>query len=270
MIFLAIFTSCHFGIPKEKLTVIENITLGRTANSYFKEMDSLQIPSRRFITKTLIFETDELMNASSNIYYSSYYTKLFNFSEFQNPDKSLEHLGLIQQIPLEGTSNIFALLVILCRTKDPWLAGDALKFKSVVNDKFIRLEVNNVIIDKIKKMYITKYGEPKSINISNFNTFYKIDGKILARMKDNDDKATTINWETEYYNITFFTGYDLKGIYYPKYGAYEESTNSFAANVGNNRADSSKGELDCSSYAYIYYELNEKAIKKLKLNNIKL
>lgn len=267
MVFLAIFTSCHYGIPKEKLTVIENITLGRAGNTYHTQFDSLQIPHKRFFNKILMMGYNDLLD--DNNYYSSYYTNLFNVREFRNPKQSIEHLGLITPITLEGTQNNFALVVILCRTVEPWLWGDAERLKSSINEKYIRQEVNNALIDKIKKMYITKYGEPKSVNTSNFNTFWMIEGKTLSRKTDDSYQAVTIKWEAKYYNVTFFTGLNLNGIYNPENG-YIESTNGFAANIGDERADPNKNELNCGAFAYIYYELNEKAMKELETDNKKL
>jgi hypothetical protein len=52
-----------------------------------------------------------------------------------------------------------------------------------------------------------------------------IDGNTLSRRTDNSVQFVTIKWETEYYNITFFTGLDLNGIYSPENGGYAESTN---------------------------------------------
>ena len=53
-------TSCT-GIPKENLTVIENITLGGVGNTYKKQFDSLQIQNKRFITKTILMKFDDLL-----------------------------------------------------------------------------------------------------------------------------------------------------------------------------------------------------------------
>lgn len=259
-------TSCT-GIPKEKLTVIENIKLGGPSNAYRKQFDSLQIQNKRFITKTLLMKYDDL--SDDNNYYYAYYTDLFNFNEFQNPKESLEHLGLLIPITLRGTSNNFALLVLLCRTKDPWLAGELERFKNTVEEKFIRQEVNNEIIYKIKSMYISKYGEPKSVDTSEYNSFYMIKGNSFSKEKANGIQAVTIKWETDYYDVTFFTGFDLNGIYNPEYG-YRESTNGYRANISDDRANPSKNELNCGAYAFIYYELNDKAMKELKTDNKKL
>ena len=267
LFFLIIFISCNKGIPKEKLAVIENITLGGASNSYNKQFDSLQIPHKRFFNKILIMKSNDLLD--DNNYYSSYYTNLFNFSEYRNPKNSLEHLGLITPVTLEGTQNNFSLIVLLCHTVDPWLSGDAEEYKSKINEKYIRQEVNNGVVDKIKKMYISKYGEPKSVDTSNFNTFWMVDGNTLSTRSDSNSQAITLKWEAEYYKITFFTGINLNGIYSPENG-YVESTNRFAANIGNERADPFKNELNCSAFAYIFYELNDKAMKELNTDNKKL
>ena len=264
---ITIFTSCNYGIPKEKLTVIENITLGGSESSINKQIDSLQIPQKRFFNRIIVENFNDLSN--SNIYYSSHFTNLFNFNQFNIPKLSIEHLGLLTPVTLEGTENNFALIVLLCHTDEPWLWGDLEKFKNSINEKYVRLEVNDLVIEKIKEMYIAKYGEPKSVNTSSLNTFFMINGKSLSEEKNNSDPGVTIKWELEYYNITFFTGFDLNGIYNPEKG-YSESTNGYRANIGDKRADPSANELHCSAYAYIYYQLNEKAMKELKTRNTKL
>jgi hypothetical protein len=267
LLFLTTFYACNKGIPKEKLTVIENITLGRPSNSYNKHFDSLQIPHRRFFNKLLFMEYDDLLN--DNIFYSTYYTNIFNFNEYKNKGNSLDHLGLITPVTLEGTQNNFALIIVLCHTVEPWLWGNAKQFKSSFDEKYVRQDVNEEIISKVKKLYIEKYGDPTTTNTSSFNTFWMINGSSLKRSTDNTYEATTIKWETDYYTVTFFTGFDLKAIYSPENG-YSESTDPIVANLDEKSIDPLKNEIHCRSFAYIYYELNEKAMKELKTNNKKL
>lgn len=102
---LLFIASCDRGIPKEKLTVIENITLGGTSTNYNKQFDSLQIPHKRFFNRILMMKFNDFLD--DNNYYSSYYTNLFNFSEYRNAKNSVEHLGLITPVTLEGTKNYF-------------------------------------------------------------------------------------------------------------------------------------------------------------------
>lgn len=266
--FVAItITGCNRDIPKEKLTIIENITLGKPSNIYNKYFDSLQIPRKRFLNRILFMKFDELLD--DNYYYSTYYTNLFNFSEYKNKKKSLEHLGLITPITLEGTQNNFALVVLLCHTTDPWLWGDAEHMKSDVKEKYIRQDVNEEVINKIKQMYISKYGEPKSIDTSIYNSFWMVNGNSIKRETDNTSQATTMKWETDYYTVSFFSGFNLNAIYNPENG-YSESTNPITANAGDESADPLKNEMNCRSFAYIYYQLNEKAMKELKTDNKKL
>lgn len=267
LILATAFISCDKGIPKEKLMVIENIPLGRPINTYNKQFDSLGIPHKRFFNRILMMKYDDLLN--NNNYYSSYYTNMFNFSEYRNSKNSIEHLGLITPVSLEGTQNNFALLINICHTVEPWLWQDAERLKSSVDEKYVRQEVNDVIIEKIKKMYITKYGEPISIDTSTFNTFWTIDGNSIKKNNDNSTPAVTFKWKTEYYNIKFFSGFDLNGIYSAENG-YVESTNPIVANMGEERADPSKNQINCKAFAYIYYELNEKAMKELKIDTKKL
>ena len=261
------FVSCDNGIPKEKLTIIENITLGGTSTNYNKQFDSLQIPNKRFFNKILMMKFNDLLDADN--YYSSYYTNLFNFSEYRNAKNSVEHLGLITPVTLEGTNNNFALIVLLCHTVEPWLWADAERFKSSTNEKYIRQEVNNAVIEKVKKMFIDKYGEPKNVDTSAFNTVYVIDGTSISKKSDNSNPAVTYTWDTEYFTVKFFSGMDLNGIYSSENG-YVESTNRFVGNIGDERADPLKNQMHCKSLAYIYYELNHKAMQELKLDTKKL
>ena len=264
---VTILASCNNGIPKDKLTVIENITLGQPSNSYVKQFDSLLIPHTRFFNEILIRNFNSLLDNSS--YYYSYYTTMFNFSEYRIPKNSVEHLGLITAVTLEGTQNNFALIISLCHTVDPWFMGDAASYKSSTNEKFVRQEVNDSVIEKVKRLYISKYGTPKSIDTSNFNTFWRIDGNTLSKENDDSHVGITYQWETEYYTVKFFTGMDFNGIYVPGDG-YVESTNGYASNLGNERADPLKNQMNCKAYAYIYYELNTKAMNELKTDNKKL
>jgi hypothetical protein len=263
IILLWFMVSCTDQIPKEKLSAIENITLGDINNTYFDQFQKLRIPSARFITNPLMLKHEELLDDKN--YYFSYYTKMFNFNEFRIPSISLEHIGLITPIPFEGSEKNYALLILLCRTKDPWLAGDAEQHKNEVVEKFIRQEVNIDVIEKIKNMYLTKYGVPSSKITSNANKYYIITHDLLSIQKDNRFSSEILKWNTEYFTVTFFTGIDINGIYNPENG-YVESTNSYQSNISNDKADPLKNELKCSAYAYIYYELNAKALKLLKID----
>src|SRR6266536_2473163 len=96
LLIFAIFIACNTGIPKEKLTVIDNITLGGPTNTFNKQFDSLLIPHKRFFNKILMMKYDEVLD--DNNYYNSYYTTLFNFSDYQVHKNSVEHLGFIAPV----------------------------------------------------------------------------------------------------------------------------------------------------------------------------
>lgn len=263
---LIIICSCS-KINKEKLSVIENITLGRDSKTFNKQFDSLQIPHARFFNKIMLRSFDDLINETH--YYNTYYTNIFNYGEYSDKPCSLQHLGLITPITLEGTHKNLGIVVLLCHTVEPWLIGEAENLKNKVSEKYIRQDVNEEIINKIKEMYVEKYGNPKSIDTSSYNSFYTINGNSIKLSTDDTRSAITLKWETEYYDVTFFTGLDLNAIYSRDNG-YFESTNTIFANLDEKKADPNKNEIKCKSLPYIYYELNEKGLEELKIDNKKI
>ncbi|MEY5069609.1 MAG: hypothetical protein RLZ47_1471 [Bacteroidota bacterium] len=226
-------------------------------------MDSLGIPSQRFTTKIILRSFNELMDASNYIY--MYHTNVFDFSKYRSSDNN--HLGLLYPITLTGTQNNIGMIVLLGHTTSPLLWGDAENFKSTVKEKFFRQDVNEEIIGEIKDLYTSKYGKPVSEHTSKWNLFYAIDRNVIKQYSDTTRTGTEIKWETEYLNVTLFTGLASYDSHFDtKQNYYSEVIMSFG-NFGGSppKADPSRNEMQCYSYAYIKYELNEKAIEKLKL-----
>jgi hypothetical protein len=262
-ILLISFVSCEKKIPDDKLLVIENITLGQDSNKYDKQFDSLGIQNKKFVKKILLTTFKDIIN--SNNYFNTFYTNLFNFGGYK-----IEHIGIIHPTTLEGTNNNFTIKVLICRAVDPWIILEAESYKSFVKEKYLRQEVNIEVIKKIKNMYIEKYGYPDDISKSNLNSYFAIEDNNINRKYQEDIEATTNTWYEEYFTVTFFEGMDLNGIYNIDKGSYVESTHPYISNLGNERADILKGELNCNAFPYIEYKLNDKAIEILKLNNKKL
>lgn len=257
-------------IPEDKLTIIDNFVLGKPMNDdYSEQMDRLSIPKQRFLTKMVLTDFAELVN--ENNYLTMYYTSIFNSSKYRN--SGIDNLGLLYPLTLRGTKNNVGMVVLLGHTNNPTLFGEAKKYADHVDAKVFRQDVNEEIINEIKQLYKSKYREPKYEYESKYNLVYVVEGNEIRQYSDTSRVGHEIKWETEYYVITYFTGlasYDSR--YDNRHGAYIEVILSF----GGNRAfpppkpDPLKDEMQCYSFAYIKYELKQKAIEKLKLTDLKI
>lgn len=247
--------SCN-SIKKEDISVIENLTLGTSTDSLYKQMKAKSIPVDKFTTSYLIVSLNQFEDESN--YLNFPYTNLFN--SFAN--QSQEHFGLLHPITLSGTNNVIGIVVLLGHTKEPVLLGNTSQYKYLNTSKFIKQSVNKKLIEQITDMYTSKYGVPKNEYSSEYHDVYKItDGKIKEFSSDNIE-GKTIVWETEYLEITFFTGFKnyFEGCYYKPIDKFYLDINFTNVPVDyNNR-------MDCYAYSFIQYKLKENAIKQLKLN----
>ena len=253
------------NITKENLTIIDNIVLGLPMNKYSKQMDSLIIPHQRFLTKYSLSNFNEILD--DNNYINMYYTSLFNLSEYKNSFN--DNFGLLYPLTLNGTQNNIGLVVLLGHTAPPILNDDAANYGSSLNTKYFRQDVNNDIIEQIKKLYISKYGKPTDEFTSKYNTFYAIKDNSISQYRDTTRVGCEIKWETEHFKVTFFSGLASYDSFYSESG-YAEITNLLGNSEVLTPSKYFKNWVQCFSFAYIKYELNEKTIKQLKLDNTNL
>lgn len=254
--------SCN-NIPKEKLTIIDNFVLGHSSVSLSKQMDSLSIQHKRFCTKMVLGEFNELLN--DNNFINMYYTNTFNLSSYRG--RFNENLGLLYPITLTGTQNTMGMIVILGHTAQPWFLGSAKNYENTFTEKLFNQDINANLIDDIKNLYISKYGQPTDTFSMSSHRFYFIKGNQIFENGDPDREGLDIKWETEYYTINFFTGLPS---YDSKFNSSEKSYQDELYLAGPRyptQIDRFKNEVKCYSYCYIKYELNAKAIKALKLDN---
>jgi len=258
--------SCN-NVTKENRTIIDNIVLGLTVNNFSKQMDSLSIPHQRFLTKYTLSNFEEIMD--DNNYINMYYTSIFNFSKYRNNFN--DNFGLLYPITLTGTQNNIGLIVLLGHTAPPDLNGYAVNFKSSLNTNFFRQDVNSDLIEQIKNLYISKYGKPKDEFTSKYSSFYAIKNNGISQYRDSTRVGREINWETEHFKVTFFSGLASYDSYYNPEG-YLEVTMLYSGSEDFSpiEVDPLKNEMQCFSFAYIKYQLNEKTIKQLKLDNANL
>jgi hypothetical protein len=259
LLLFVFFLSCH-NIPKEKLTVIDNFVLGQPANNISKQMDSLSIPHQRFCTKMVFGEFNDMLD--DNNFINMYYTNTFNLSNYRS--KFNDNLGLLYPMTLTGTQSVIGLIVILGHTTTPLFFGDSKNFEKTFTEKVFNQDINANLIDDIKNLYISKYGQPTDTFSMASHKVYIIRGNQIALNGDPDRKGLDIKWETEYYTVTFFTGLESYESYYDPNG-YADVTMS-TGTLGPIPVDPLKNEVKCQSYCYIEYQLNNKAIKELKLD----
>ncbi|MEJ7821105.1 MAG: hypothetical protein WKF85_02220 [Chitinophagaceae bacterium] len=256
--------SCDSKITTEKLLVIENLELGKPTSQLNHQLDSLAVPHSEFLTKIAFTSLEELMDVNNRI--SLYYTKTFDFSDYKT--QHVQHLGFLYPEQLEGTKNISGILVLLGHTTDYQLMGDAFGLETNITDKVIRQEVNEEILDKIEKLYISKYGSATKIKMP-FGSLYVIENnQIKAYSNDGKRDAEILTWETEYFTITFSKGLkSLDAVYSTQSKLYSETLIQFSVPTEPIKINISKNEIQSYTFPYIEYRLNSKAIKELKLNN---
>lgn len=261
IIYSLILASCNSSVPKEKLTIIDDILLGQSKGNLPKQLDSLSVQHKRFYTKYMTEETNDLFD--ENNFLNIYYTNSLNFSKYEN--KNFEHTTLLYPSELPGTSNINGMILILCHTESPWLLGDVNRFKNSFKGKYIDQNINVKLLEDIKNLYVSKYGKPKDTLTTKSHKYFQIDGNSIVVEGNPDVAGTEIRWETDYYDISFFTGLlDPYCIYNTKSGGYTHIF--YEGDISLLKADPSNNEIETYSKCYIQYKLNDKAIKELNLD----
>lgn len=255
------FVSCNNKVPKDKQTIIDNLILGETKEEYEEQLKQLNIPNKTFYTQWLLFKPEDTLINRINFYY----TKQFNFSEFINKAKSLEHFGVF--VPeFINSKNLSALTILLGHTDKSLATFDSSK----VEGKYIQLrqDVSKEIINKIKELYSIKYGKPEiQTDTTNYKEYYLLFENAIQKNSIQSVEHCTYIWETEYFKLTFFTGTNLNAYYIPGKG-YSQSTNRLFTNL---RSEPISGnQQPCYSVPYIRYELNHKALEKLNFKNLNL
>jgi hypothetical protein len=146
--------------------------------------------------------------------------------------------------------------------------GNASRLESNITDKVIRQEVNEEILDKIEKLYTSKYGSATRIKTSFGNLYVVENNQMKAYSNDGKREAEIFTWETEYFTITFSKGVkSLDAIYNTQSKLYSETLIQFSIPTEPIKINISNNEIQSYTFPYIEYRLNTKAIKELKLDN---
>ncbi len=204
-LFISAFFLLSFScdeLPNEEITVIDNITLGQTTPNLYKQMDSLSIPHTGFLKNISINNINDILDEKS--YTHLYYSDIFNFSDESSTYN--EHYGLLWPITLTGTDNVIGLIVLLGHTRKPILEGEAKDYASSISKKYFQQDVNKNVIEKIEKLYISKYGKPTYETESELNPIYTIENNGINHYLNDKGIGKEIIWKTKYMDIKLFTG----------------------------------------------------------------
>jgi len=263
LIIIILFISCN-NIKPEEIIVIENIRLGDDFNSYKKQLDSLGIKSTRYYN--VIAPRYENNSIGEENYFPAWYTNLFDFSDYRNTKSRINHPSIIVPLTYTGTDKVWGTIVLLGHTDKPWMIFVPDYLRDIYErDSYFRQDINDHALNKILESYKEKYGVPTKIDTTKYKELYMIQGNGVQSEYDDTYEGILYTWETKFITINFFTGIDLNAIYYKNTMTYSESTNRIRSNLGGSIVDYLKNEEKCKSYAYIKYQLNDKALEKMKI-----
>lgn len=259
IIFASLLILFLFGCNNnnEQLTIIDGVVLGQTKEQYSALLKEIKIPNRDFYTNFLVLREKDLNN---NINF--HYTEFFNYDEFRSDDKLIEHFGVF--VPeFINNKHLTALKIFLGHTgKVSFINPEIKKTDDAV---FFRQDVVTDVLDKVINLYKLKYGSPKLV----IKRYGLVEGDYLyennfKRISFDSNEERFYSWETDYFTITLFYGFNLNAFY--KNGFYSTSTNWLYSNSSNEPLSAS--QKSCFSLPYIKYELNQKGLKRIGLNKM--
>jgi hypothetical protein len=252
-------------LPNYKFETIENIRLGLSKVKFINEMKTLKISNRDFSTN--LFLSKKLFNPDSkelNLI-NSFYSNVFNFDEYKVLSNNIEHPALIHTESLDN-NHITSLVLLLGHTgKAAGLAKeDSIRGKML----YFRQDIDQDLFFKIVDLYVRKYGQPEMFKDTTKHVkYYKIYEKNVVVEKQDSYNNYVIKWYTEYINIDIFVGFNNNAYFIPN-KSYSASTNWSFSNLDDKPLEDY--QKPCFTFPYIKYELNEKALKMLIINKLKL
>jgi|GEM_PF-3234716 len=258
---------CLFGcnnINPEDITIIDGVRPGMELSAFNSQLDSLKINQQIFYSKSMVTNVEEIYNSRMKFYR----TDIFNSSKYSSP--ITQHYGMYYPISIEGTNNIVGLNILLVHTENALVITQSGMFNVTKETQIPALsqDISSGQIEDIARLLSEKYGKPIDTIHFYLNKFYVMEGMEMKTYNcDTTNIGDVLIWKTKYLNIRFF-----KGISSP-YSTYNVNDRTYFTYFDSNpfRVMSyQKGEAPCKSYAYISYELNNDAIKKLGLNKPKL
>lgn len=272
IVFIILFVSntlicqnINSNFPNNKFKTIEDIRLGLSKAEYLSELKSLNINNKDFSTNlSLTSKFTDISKDDLNLI-NSYYTDSFNFDEFKMLSKDIEHPSLIHTESIDN-KNISSIILLLGHTGK---AASFAKLDSLKNKySYFRQDINQDLFGKIVDLYIHKYGEPEMVKDTTRQVqCYKLYMKNVETEKIDSYSNYILKWSTEYFNIEIFPGFNNNAFYIPN-GMYSTSTNWEFSNIDDKPLEGN--QKPCFTFSHIKYELNEKALKMLIINKLKI
>ena len=253
------------NIPNYKFETIEKIRLGLSKEKFISEMKLLKIKNQDFSTNLIVSKSWLNEDQKEKNIISSYYTQKFNFDEFNIIPKLIEHPAIIHTESIDNKT-ISSIILLLGHTGEA--AGltkeDSLKGKIL----YFRQDINQDLFFKIVDLYTLKYGKPEMLQDSTKQIkYYKLYKKNVLTENTTSYNNYILKWKTEFFNIEIFPGYNNNAFFIPNEW-YSTSTNWSFSNISQNPLE--YNQKPCFTFPFVKYELNEKGLKLLGVNKLKI
>lgn len=250
-------------IPYAKFETIEKLRLGLTKDKFAIAAKALKIKNKWFSSNMLTDKFWQDKNKRESNLINFYYTDMFNYEDFKVDANLLEHPTLIYPQSIDDKT-ITSIILLLGHTGKALGSSEMDSLKGP--EQYFRQDINEELFFKITDLYTLKYGPPALIQDSlEQKKYYRLYKNYVITENENSYKNYILKWSTDYFNIEIFPGFNLNAFYIP-HEWYSASTNWVSSNLDSEPLKDN--EKPCFTFSYIKYELNEKALKLLKINQL--
>lgn len=252
-------------LPNYKFETVERIRLGLSKDKFINELKSMKINNKDFSTNLFMSKNNFETNTRELNIINSYYSDAFNFDEYKVLSNNIEHPSLIHTESVDN-KNISSIILLLGHTgKAAGLTKvDSLRGKVL----YFRQDIDEDLFFKIVDLYVHKYGQPEMIkDTTQQKKYYKLYMKNIITDKVDSYSNYTFTWNTEYFKIEIFPGFNHNAYFIPN-KCYSASTNWAFSNLDEKPLEDD--QKPCFTFPYIKYELNEKALKMLIIDKLKI
>ncbi|MTG99447.1 hypothetical protein GJV76_15205 [Myroides sp. BIT-d1] len=250
-----LFFACN-NVSEKDITVIDELVLGKSNKEFIQQYDTLKIPYTKFLTTSILSNLEEFDQNTIVKAYTKEFNQLLGNS-------SIEHYGLYNQQAFDGTSNIVQLNVFLGFVSNTLIfnpSGGLVDATKETGIKTFNQALHKDLVVKIEKMLIQKYGEPDKIIKENINFYYYDKNQTKTHNTWNDYNTEQLVWNTNNLEISYFKGINTDSYFNEKFNYM------IMIDKSPRKEKLQENDIQVYEYPYISYRLNEKTIKKLKLD----
>ena len=253
------------NIQNFKFETIDKIKLGLSKENFLREIKLLKINNQDFSTNMIMRSASLDKNLEESNLINSYYTEAFNFDEYKVSSKFIEHPSLIYSESIDN-KNITSLTLLLGHTAE----AIVLNKDDSSNNKilYFKQDINQELFFKIVDLYVHKYGQPEMLKDSTKQIkYYRLYKNNVLTENTESYINYILKWKTEFLNIEIFPGFNYNAFFIPNEW-YSASSNWIYSNLGEEPLEDNQKK--CFTFPYVKYELNEKALKILVFNKLKI